>query len=400
MSILHKELDTTKDIYAQRIKVCQSTLLKDNVVAIILSYSRDVYYYTRVSQPAILLIKSDSFQLFIKRGREAAEVDFLFDRKHLRDGNEKDVSKMLDQAQGGQAFIGLEMDAIAAETYLLWKALLPSYDFINISPLILTQRQAKDKYEEILLRKACEIADIGHSRVMEVLRDGISERELAIEIESSMRNAGDQGTLFLRNPNFFLSRVVLGSGPNLYKWTGIAYTITGVGQGPYLPVGPSDRIIRRGDLIIVDLGPCFNGYHADESRTYSIGKQAPNILNMFSALRDISDTIISYIKAGVECGKLYEKAVRCAEKHNMGDFFLKLGTKNQAKLVGHGIGLEVNEPPFISAKGTNVLPAGAFLAVEVHITHPEAVIKLEDDVLVTTNGAELITKTPRHLIEI
>jgi len=393
-------LNNCSDIYEHRLKACQSSLLNGEIVAVILSYSRDVYYYTRVSHPAILIIKRDAFYLFIKRGWEAAGVECAFTAEHLRQGNEIDVAKMLNSSPKGHPFVGLEMDAISAETYLLWTKLLPKYNFKNASPLILRQRQTKDNYEIRLLRKACEIADIGHSRVTEVLRDGITERELAIEIESSMRRAGDQGSSFFRKPNFFLSRVVLGSGPNLYNWTGIAYTITGVGEGPFLPVGPSGRIISRGDLIIVDLGPSFNGYHADESRTYSVGNHTRYVISMFSALRDISDAIISSAKAGVECRKLYNMAVKCAEKHNMGEFFLKLGTQNRAKLVGHGIGLEINEPPFLSAQSTSSLPPGAFLAIEVHITHPAGVIKLEDDILVTDTGAELITKSPRRLIEV
>ncbi|NQT55885.1 MAG: aminopeptidase P family protein [Desulfobacteraceae bacterium] len=387
-------------ILTNRIRSFQTNLVSHSIDIAILTHSRDVFYYTGVAQPSVFLITPISFHLFIKRGWQFATNDLQLDRQHAVQGNEKDVARKLKELGKDRGVVGLEMDAIAAQTYFAWKKRLSDCAFVDISPIILEQRQVKDENEIALIKQACQNADTGHGRVKDVLKEGISEIELAIEIETALRTAGDEGTAFMRQPGLFLSRVVLGSGPNLYKWTGVAFSITGSGASPALPVGPSPRKIKRGELVVVDLGGCFRGYHADASRTYSVGKADSEILWLFSALKDISDTIISNLRPGVECRRLYNIAFKCAEKHNLEQFFLKLDDKSQTRLVGHGIGLEVNEPPVLSANEGSIVQEGCVLAIEVHIMHPKGVVKLEDDVLVTRHGAEILTSTPRTLIEV
>ena len=388
------------NIFNKRIRSFQANLVNHRIDAAILTYSRDVFYYTGVAQPSVLMITTVSFHLFVKRGWEFAVNNLQLDSQHAVQGNEKDVARKLKELGVYKGAVGLEMDAIAAQTYFAWKKRLSDYAFVDISPLILEQRQVKDENEIALIKQACQIADTGHGRVKDVLKEGISEIELAIEIEIALRRAGDEGAVFMRPPGLFLSRIVVGSGPNLYKWTGVAFSITGSGASPALPVGPSPRKIKRGELVVVDLGPCFRGYHADASRTYSVGKADSETLRLFSALKDISDTIISGLRPGMECRKLYSIAVKRAEKHNLEQFFLKLDDKGRTRLVGHGIGLELNEPPVLSANEGSIIQEGCVLAIETHIMHPKGVVKLEDDVLVTRNGAEILTSSPRSLIEV
>ena len=389
------------NIFNKRIGSFQANLLNHRIDAAILTYSRDVFYYTGVAQPSVLMITPISSHLFVKRGWEFAVNNLQLDSQYAVQGNEKDVARKLKELGRDKGVVGLEMDAIAAQTYFAWKKRLSDYAFVDISPIILEQRQVKDENEIALIKQACRIADEGHGRVRDVLTEGMSETELSIEIENALRRAGDEGTMFIRHPGLFLSRVVLGSGPDLYKWTGVAFSITGSGASPALPIGPSPRKIKRGELVVVDLGSCFRGYHSDASRTYSVGKADSEILCFFSALKDISDTIISNLRPGMACRNLYRIAVERAEKHNLGQFFLKLDDKSRTKIVGHGIGLELNEPPVLSANEGSIIQEGCFLAIEVHIMHPtKGVVKLEDDVLVTRHGAEILTSSPRSLIEV
>lgn len=388
------------NMFKRRINRFQADLVDRGIDAAILTYSRDVFYYTGVAQPSVLLITPFSFRLFVKRGWEFAANNFQLDSENTGQGNEKDAARKLKELGVYAGKIGLEMDVIAAQTYFAWEKLLLGHVFVDISPLILEQRRVKDEGEIESIRRACQIADSGHRRAREVLKEGMTETELAIEIETALRKAGDEGTAFLRPPSLFMSRVVVGSGPNLYEWSGVAYSITGSGASPALPVGPSSRKIKKGELVVVDLGPCFHGYHADESRTYLMGKGDAEILRLFSLLKEISDVIISGLRPGTECRELYSKALDCARKHNLDKFLLQLGGRSRTRLVGHGIGLELNEPPTLSANDSSIIPEGCALSVEVHIRHPRGVLKMEDNVLVTHHGAEILTCGPRRLIQI
>lgn len=383
-----------------RISRFQAGLADHGADAAILTYSRDVFYYTGVALPCVLLITPVDFVLFVKRGWEFLPnyLDVL--DEHVVQGDEKRAVETLKEWGVFSGDIGLELDVIDAQTYLSWKKWLRGFELVDISPLILKQRQVKDEIEIDSIKRACKIADYGHRKAGEILREGITETELAIEIESALRQAGDEGTVFLRPPSLFLSRVVMGSGPNLNDWTGVVFSITGSGASPALPIGPSSRKIKKGELVVIDLGPCFRGYHADESRTYLVGKGNSEIRGLSSALKDISNVIISTLKPGAECKMAYAKALECSKKHNLGNSFLQLGVRDRTRLVGHGIGLELNEPPTLSPIDASVIHEGCVLSIEVHIAHPTGVLKMEDNVLVTSHEPEILSLGPRSLIEV
>lgn len=386
--------------FCDRILQFQARLAERRIDAAILIHSRDIFYYTGVALPSILLVTPFDYHLYVRQGWSFASKELHIDQQHASEGNPADAVKQLENWERNKGVMGVETDVMTAETYLRWRKMLPDSEFINISSIILEQRSKKDGEEIDLVRKACKIADIGHGRVIEALKEGMSEFELAAEIEYVQRQAGDEGVLAIRAPHLLLSSVVLGSGPNLHQWSGLAYSITGVGMSPSLPMGASNRIIGRGDVVIVDLGPSFRGYYSDESRTYVLGKANPEVVSLFSRLKDICDQIISALQEGVECRQLYHQATTHARRLNLSEYFLNLGGDRKSRLVGHGLGLEVNEPPFLADHENSALQEGCVLSIEAHVMHPKGVVKLEDVVLVTRHGAEMLTLSPRKLIEV
>jgi Xaa-Pro aminopeptidase len=389
----------SKSGFCDRILQFQTRLAERRIDAAVLIHSRDIFYYTSIALPSILLVTPSDYHLYVRQGWSFASKELHIDQQHASEGSPKDAAEKLVNWTKNKGVIGFETDVMTAETYFKWRKMLPDSEFTNLSPIILEQRSKKDGEEIDLVRKACKIADIGHGRVIEALKEGMSEFELAAEIEYAERRAGDEGTFFMRAPNLYL-RGIVASGPNLYKWSGVAYSITGMGPSPALPVGPSHRNIERGDVVIVDLGPCFNGYYADESRTYVVGKANPEVVSLFSRLKDVCDQIISALREGVECRQLYHQATTHAKGLHLSEYFLNLGGDRKSRLVGHGLGLEVNEPPFLADHENSTLQEGCVLSIEAHVMHPKGVVKLEDVVLVTRHGAEMLTLSPRKLIEV
>src|SRR5690625_2584147 len=124
-------------------------------------------------------------------------------------------------------------------------------------------------------------------------------------------------------------------------------TVTGVGLGPVIPWGASDRKVQTGDLIVVDFGVCYQGYHCDIARTYSVGKPTSDQQDLWDRLLDLHFKVIDKIKPGVTGHELYVYAEQLAKENNLDEYFM--GVKEQrGTYIGHSIGLEMDELPVLA----------------------------------------------------
>lgn len=385
-----------------RIKELQGRMAGAGIDAAIIIYSRDLLYYAGTVQPCVLVVTPKEFHLFIRRGYDFAITETWLDKGKLSNESRLEaVSNKLKEWKVTEGSVGLELDAISAETYLRWRELLPNFEIVNVSPLILEQRKKKDSDEIALIRKACHIMDAGHRRALEVLKEGITELELSAAVEDAHRRAGHEGLLFFRRPDFFMSRGPIGSGANLLKVSGIVYTITGVGLSAAVPAGPSLKKIQRGEPVIVDLPTVYRGYHCDQTRTYVVGKAGAGIRSLYYGLKDISDYLIANMSQGRKCKEIFQLAWERAKELKSERCFMSFGERQNTSFIGHGIGLECNELPMLSPNDDSVLEAGCTLALDMHMLHPEqGAVKLEDTILITDTGAEILTVSPRELFEI
>ncbi|NPV91666.1 MAG: aminopeptidase P family protein [Firmicutes bacterium] len=385
----------------QRITALQQKLVEMDIDAAILVLSRDVFYYTGTSQPSILLVTPADYRLFVRRALPFVLAETWVDPGRIvYPGDFKEVLAGLKPAGIVRGRLGLELDVIPASLYLRLVRMFSEFEPVNISDQILRQRMRKDTGEVELIRAAGGMVTRGHQRVLESLREGMTELELAAEVEDAHRRAGHEGAFAMRNFDFFMSRGPLSSGENLFRVSGFANTITGVGLSPAMPAGPSRRVIEKGDTVIIDIPTCCQGYHFDETRTYVLGRASGGVRALYSALREISDQAAGALKAGARVKDVYDTASTCASRLGVSDYFLGLAP-NKANFIGHGIGLELNEPPVLFAGSDFELPESTVTTIEIHLTHPEhGAVKLEDTVLVTDAGCEFLSSTPRELFEV
>ena len=152
---------------------------------------------------------------------------------------------------------------------------------------------------------------------------------------------------------------------------------------------------------MVDIPTSVNGYHADQTRTYIAGEADNEKRDMHAKLKEIADHVIENMKPGMICGDIYRMAVEKSESINAADAFLSFGGGTKCKMIGHGIGLEVNEPPIINVSGDMVISENYVIALELHMLREKiGVMKLEDTILIGKNQNEILTQTPRELTEI
>jgi Xaa-Pro aminopeptidase len=297
--------------------------------------------------------------------------------------------------------IGTELDLLTIPQARALNRILSGRKLTDVSPFILRQRMIKDSSELNSTRKACSTVHAGHLAAVSELRPGISELELAAAVENAQRLAGHEGCFFLRSLDFVMSRGPLASGPNLRHTSGTLYTLAGAGLSSAVPTGPSRRVIESSDLVLVDIPVCIEGYHADQSRMYAAGEASASAREFFEKLREVADRIIQNMQPGTAVRDLFNYAFSEAGKIGLKNSFMMFDNGSRAHFIGHGIGLEINEPPLLSAASGVVLAPGMTIALELHLVQPGAyALKLEDTLCITGAGAEILTLTPRLLIEV
>jgi Xaa-Pro dipeptidase len=382
--------------YDNRISWLQNRLQVEGLSAALLFYSRDILYYTGTAQPGYLVVFPGDYFLFV------ALNDALIPKEKIKEERTlENVYRSVFKNSGMKQRIGTELDILTVDQFYGYKRAFPGYEFVNLSPVILEQRKRKDASEISIIKKACQTIDMGHSAVLETLKEGITELELAAAVENAHRLAGHEGIFFIRQPDFFMSRGPISSGPNLFKISGVVYTITGVGLSPSVPAGPSRRSISRGDLVIVDIPTLVDGYHADQTRTYILGKADENVRTLYGRLREIADYLIQTIKPGLKCREIYQMAIEKSKELKVADAFLNFGEERMSRMIGHGIGLELNEPPILSMYNDSEVSDGYVVALDMHMMDENVgVVKLEDMILITNDGNEILTRSPRHLFEL
>ena len=386
-----------------RIKFLQHKMNEFELCGAVLIYSRDILYYTGTAQPSYLVILPDDYFLFVRSGIDFALNDIFVNKEKVRE--ERRLGNIFKEIFSGQYLetkkLGTELDMLTAEQYKDMKKTFSGYELVNVSSIILDQRKTKDSSEIEKIRKACDAIHQGHEAVLSTLREGISELELAAAVENAHRLAGHEGIFFIRQPDFFMSRGPLSSGSNLFKISGVVYTITGVGMSPSVPAGPSLRRISKSEPVIVDIPTLVDGYHADQTRTYCHGKASPEIRSMYNDLRTIADHLIDHIKPGMKCSEIYSTALEKAKELRRADHFQNFGKGKKSRIIGHGIGLELNEPPVPSEYDHTKVGEHYVIALDIHMMDEAAgVVKIEDMILIKHGSNEVLTKSPRDLFEI
>lgn len=386
----------------RRIRGIQQSLGITAVDAILLNYSKSVYYYTGTTQPSVLMVSQQDYHLLVSKGIEHAFREIFIPVEKISPLDHKSITDILKMWGVKGGVLGMELDVMPTALYFRMVGQLPQSRIVDISKLVLEQRKIKDEDELAHLRQAAHIMHVGHERVMQVLRDGMTELELSAEVEDAHRRAGHEGQYFVRQWDFFMGRGVLASGENLSRIAGKVQSISGTGLSAAIPLGASERVIRKGDVVVVDMPTLCRGYHSDQSRTYVIGRASNACRELYEGMREIADRTIASLKPGITCNDVYEMTFSIAREIGLERYYLRLGGDPEPlSFVGHGVGLEVNELPLLSRGNSDVIQAGMVVTLEIEMWKSgREVVKVEDTIAIHPWGAELLTISPRGLHEV
>lgn len=223
-------------------------------------------------------------------------------------------------------------------------------------------RAVKEDEEIELMRRAAELTSNGMKTAYERLKTGLKEIDLAAEIEYTMRKNGSYGTAF---------DTAVSSG-----------SVSAFPHG-----GCTDRKIREGDLVVVDIGAVYKNYRSDMTRTLVAGKPSDKQRNIHRVVKQAHEAAFVATKPGAKAREVDEAGRQVIEKAGYGEFFVHG--------LGHGVGLEIHEPPTLNTSSKETLLAGNVVTDEPGIyLVGYGGVRIEDTILVTRNGAEKLTKGP------
>lgn len=293
----------------------------------------------------------------------------------------------------------LEGDELPYSEYCRLASIFPETEIVNGTPIIRQARSVKTAIEIEMLRLSSILHARAYEQIPSVYRVGMTDLEFSIEIERLMRLQGNLGIfrVFGRSMEIFMGSVLTGDNagyPSPYD-----FALGGKGLDHALPGGANKSPLKEGQSVMVDLGGNFNGYMGDMSRVFSIGKLPEEAYTAHQVCLDIQDRIASIAKPGVTCETLYDIAIEMATAAGFADKFM--GTQQQAKFIGHGIGLEINEAPVLAPRVKQELEQGMVFALEPKIVLPGiGPVGIENTWVVTSDGIEKLTICNEDIIEL
>jgi Xaa-Pro dipeptidase len=351
----------------RRLTAFQQALRAAAIDCALLIEASDLVYLTGVMADAHLLVPADGDPiLLVRRSLERVQADSpLEDVRPFR--SLKELPPLLTDL--GARRIGLELDVLPAARYLRYRDLLPDAELVDVSDVLAGVRAVKSTWELTMIGKAAEQVAAAFAAAPALVVEQPTDRAIQIELEHLMRRAGHQGPLRFRglNGQMFYGAVLAGPDGAIAPW---ADTPLG-GPGPSAAVGkgPGGWEIRDGDAVTVDLVGGWEGYLADATRTFFRGTPNPQLAEALAVCEAILAALEELMVPGTPAEQLYLRGLELATDAGFGDHWMGHGP-GRVRFVGHGVGLEINERPFLAQGFSDPLAFGNVIAVEPKLVFP------------------------------
>jgi Xaa-Pro dipeptidase len=386
-----------RELY-ERIARLQSVLCEKNIEGALIIQKTDLFYFGATSQQGWLYVPAEGEPLLmIFKEFERAKTESPLDEVVSITGSKKIPSILSDYNYRFSATLGMELDVLPVNLYYQFQSIFGQAQITDISVDIRLIRAVKSKFEIEKIRAAAKLSDQLAEQVKERLAVGKTEVALAGELEGYARSLGHQGIVRMRmwGSELFYGHLLSGDAAAVPSY--LASPTGGTGVSSAIGQGAGFREIAAQEPVLVDYVFALDGYLSDHARIFSIGPLPEELVAAHQAMLDIQEEIKGRAKTGVVTGELYDLMVSMAEKQGYGENFMGVGDR-RIRFTGHGIGLELDEFPFI-AKGQKLrLEAGMIIALEPKIILPgKGVVGIENTHLVTDDGLEPLTKFPDEI---
>ena len=363
--------------FTARLAAFQAYLDARQLDAFVVSTPVNITYLTGFAASAGLLLvtRRERFLILDPRYDQAAHAALAAGRlgpvtiERVDGGYDRALAAILARETLGS--VGLEAAHVTVTRLNAWHDAAPRVEWISTERVLERQRVIKDAREIEIFRRAATSLNEVTSHLPEIVSRGRTEHEIAAGIDSALREAGFERPAFT---------TIVASGPN-----------------SALPhARPTTRRLEAGDLVVLDFGGVLDGYCVDLTRMAAVGSPAASAMALYDGVREANVSAVRAVRPGVPACDIDRAARAVLEAKNLGEAF--------RHATGHGLGLEVHEAPRLArpdAEPQERLEAGMVLAIEPG-AYVEGIggVRLEDDVLVTPEGCEVLTKVPHDLLRV
>lgn len=350
----------------ERIKKLREKMESENLTAFFVTELKNIRYLSNFTGSAGAILVTMEKAYFITDFRytsQASQQAEGFELRIHQTGINQEVYEIL-QAEKIQT-VGIEAINMNVQQYLAIQDLFTA----QIKPttaFVEELRQVKDDSEVELIQKACEITDQAFNHILTFIKPGVSEIEVANELERFLKSKGASAMSF---------ETIVASGVRSSMPHGVA----------------SNKIIETGDVVTLDFGCYYQGYTSDMTRTIAVGSISEKMQEIYDIVLAAHQKVIEGAKAGMTGKEIDALARDYISEKGYGEYF--------GHSTGHGIGLDVHEMPAISWKNEQPIKIGMVITNEPGIYLPDiGGVRIEDDLLITDSGNESLNRSPKELI--
>ncbi len=377
----------------------QKLLTEENIDAAFIVQNSDLFYLTGSIQRGLLFIPVAGEPVYMvlkdfSRARMESGLQHVVSIGSLREV--EDTLKQLGYSL--PARLGMELDVVPVQIMNSYQRLFPQAKIVNVSSAIRTVRACKSSYEIEILKDCSFIANKTYEYAKTIISEGRADIEIAADIECFARKQGHQGITRFRRFNSELNNPHVFSGADGAVPTYLDAPLGGLGLNPAVAQGAGYKTVVAGEPIIIDFIIAFDGYLVDQTRTFAIGSVPEPLHKAYHHMLAIQEHLCAIAKPGVSWGAVYDSCLAMAENQGYADNFMG-GAGTQVSFVGHGIGIEIDEFPFI-ARGfhDDFLQEGMVFAFEPKAVFPGlGTVGVENTWRVSGDGLKRLTYASEDL---
>jgi Xaa-Pro dipeptidase len=366
-------------MHTQRLAALQRLQVANDIDCVVLVPGANLVYFTGLAmglseRPALALVPAEGSPSLLLPELEtpAIQEELRGDTRLFtyrdEEGHEHIFHQVAEELGLAGKRLGVEYLAMRVLEMRRIEQAAPGCLLLATEPWMTELRASKDENEIGCMRRAVEIAEGAMQRLLDsgAIRAGRSELEVAADLKIAILQEGGQGESFAP---------IVVAGPN--------------SASPH--AGPSDRLLTEGDFLIIDWGAIYEGYCSDITRTFVLGAPSAEMVRVHDAVLAANQSGRLATRPGAPAQDVDRIARRAITLAGYGEHFVHR--------TGHGLGLEVHEPPYLVEGNLELLRTGMVFTVEPGIYLPGlGGVRIEDDVVVTDQGSETLTTLPRDLV--
>ncbi len=381
------------ELEARLVRV-QSGLRNRELDGALVLQKADLFYLTGTVQSGVLFVPADGEPIYaVRRSVHRARTESAWSEILPLKSMKELPGLLAGRGFGSFSRLGLELDVLPAALYLQFGHLFPGAEFLDAGALLREVRMVKSAYEIGQIEHAAEQLRIVFAEIPAMMKAGCErEIDLAARIEGALRRRRHQGPVRVRRFGMELHMGSVSSGATASYPTDFDGADGVEGLYPAAPQSGGERLLRRGEPIMIDMVGGYGGYLADKTRIFVPGglRDEEMIRAHHFCLR-LQEEVRARMRPGAHAGKIYQAIGKLAQDSPWSAGFMGYGD-NHSRFVGHGVGLELDELPILTDRSDVVLKEGMVVAVEPKIFFADrGGVGIENTWVITQEGCRNLT---------